>query len=98
MATVFYRGETIRVSCEIRDSAGVLTNPTSAAVSVYNPLGSKVITSQALAQDVTGKYSGSFVAAATWIRGQYRVIWEIVVPTALNVFEEAWFQLEVLPE
>lgn len=98
MGNVFFRGETIRVSCEIRDSAGVLTNPTSAAVSVYNHLGTKVISSAALAQDVTGKYSGSFAAASTWIRGDYRVIFEIVVPTALNVYEEAWFTLEVLPE
>jgi len=98
VAVTFIRGEKVRCHLEVRDEDGVLTDPTSAAVSIYDPLGSKVITSAALSKDVTGIYNGSSTIASTWIRGRYRVVFEVVVPTSVNVYAEEQFDLEVLPE
>ncbi len=91
----YNRGEKIRVYVEIRDSTGALTDPTSAAVSVYDPLLSKVISSQALTKSSLGIYVGTVAIAATWIRGRYVARIEGTFGTDI-VYEDHEFFLEVL--
>ena len=94
---IFYRGETIRASCEVRTVTAQLYDPTSVSVSVYTEKGATVINAQALSKDSQGKYSGSFAAAATWDRGRYRVLFAMVAGSD-TVYDGDEFDLEVLPE
>ena len=94
---VFFRGETIRVSCEVRDVNAQLYDPTSISVSVWDKKGTKVVDATALSKDSLGMYSGSFATAATWIPGPYRVLFSALF-TAVPVYDEDEFMLEVLPE
>jgi len=93
----FYRLETIRVSVEVRDVNAQLYDATSVSVSVYDCKGTKVINAQNVPNDSLGNYSTSFLAAATWIPGEYRVIFSALF-TADVVSDAQTFELEVLPE
>ncbi len=92
---IYNRGEKMRIYTEIRDTTGALTDPTSVAVSVYDPLLSKVISSQALSKSSLGVYTGSVALASTWIRGRYISRIEATFGTDL-VYEDIEFFLEVL--
>ena len=91
----YNRGEKTRVYVEVRDTTGALTDPTSVAVSVYDALLTKVITSQALTKSSLGVYTGSVSLAATWIRGRYVARIEATFSTDI-VYEDNEFFLEVL--
>lgn len=65
-------GKPEAVFCEFRDDNGSLTNPTNPRISIYNPNGSTVISSQTMLSQSTGIYYYIFTTTAGDIQGYYQ--------------------------
>jgi len=69
----FTLGTAVRVSIETRDKDNVLTNVTSASITVTDPVSSNKVTDASMSNETTGKYFYTFQSAITDAGGIYTV-------------------------
>lgn len=69
------RGSTIKVIVTVKDSSGSLYSPdTSTQITIKDPDGSNVVTSQAMTEDSTGNFSYLYQSSGSATAGWYKVI------------------------
>lgn len=69
------RGSTIKIGVTIKNAAGALYSPdTSTQITVKDPDGSNVVTSQAMTEDSTGTFSYLYQSSGSATAGWYKVI------------------------
>jgi len=90
----FEIGETIICSIEIRDAAGVLTDPaTSIKITIEDPDGDKVVNDVAMTNDGVGLDHYDYTSAGTVEVGTY-TIWYIAIDGARITTQKDSFELE----
>jgi hypothetical protein len=76
---VFQRGETVVMSLEIKDSAGIYVDPaTVPMVKVTDPSGSVLVNDLAMIKDAVGKYHYDYTPGDTAGLGVYEVRYKAI--------------------
>lgn len=87
-------GETVICSCEVKDSAGALKDPTTMAIIINrkSPIFANVQASTTMIKDSTGKYHYDFQTPAMSL-GDYEVVYKATDGTRISI-EKDNFKME----
>lgn len=69
---MYYQGETMPQTVEVRGTNGALTDPDTIVITIINPDETKEIDAQNMTKDGTGEYSYDYLIATDAVIGKWK--------------------------
>lgn len=72
MSKMYYQGETMSQTVEVRTTAGALVDPDTIVITIIDPAGTTKADAQSMTKDGTGEYSYDYLIAEDAILGEWK--------------------------